>query len=168
MNQSTGNSDHIDNEVVVFHQRIRFTLLDKKEVVYSFYNFLEEPNNIKIRLLDREAAIKAFLKYQNNNQQSLNDTDEKAQVHIIKKWIEAERRAEYLDWNGTNNISNKTCKWEKVVITQIDFILKNRDLRCAEYRVQSNFEKKIKPIERVWRDCSQANPSRHILGVLQR
>lgn len=130
MNQPTGDSN---NNEVVFHQRIRFTLLDKKEVVYSFYNFLEEPNNIEIRLLDRELAIKAFLKYQNNNQQSLNDADEKAQVHIIKKWIEAERRAEYLDWNGTNNLSNKTCQWEKVVIKQIDFILKNRDMRCAEF-----------------------------------
>ena len=135
MNHLTENieSDIIDKNVApVVHQRNRLTLLNKKEVVHSFYQFLNGAIDTKLRFIAKDLAIKAFLKY-HHQLQPLKHADVNAEVDSIKKWIDAERRGEYLDWNGNNNLSNKVCRWDQVVTKQINSILSCRDLHCAEF-----------------------------------
>jgi hypothetical protein len=84
-------SDIIDETVTpVIHHRKRLTLLNKKEVVHSFYQFVSGANDIKLRYIDTDLAIKAFLKY-HHQLQPLKNVDENAKVDSIKKWIEADR-----------------------------------------------------------------------------
>ena len=125
MNQS------IHANVPIVRQRNRLSLQDKKDVVYNFYQFLKDAGDNDFRVIAKDLAIKAFLKHRNQSQ-PLENFDENAEIFAVTKWIEAERRAEYVDWNGINNLSSMVCRWEKDVVVQLNRILGHRDFRCAE------------------------------------
>jgi hypothetical protein len=103
------------------NERKRLTLLEKKDIVQKFYNYLDETDKVTT-----DAHIKEFVKIFNK------DSDQRIGLSSISKWIRAEKQGEFLSWGGANCLDRKVC-FVQNVIEKIDEHLKDRDVYHGEY-----------------------------------
>jgi hypothetical protein len=98
--------------------RARPTLRIKNAIVQEYYSFVKE-NSIKNISTTNEFSIRAYVDFYNSNPSN------KRIIHVsnLSKWVRAERRGEYLAWNGINKLDSRTCKIVNI-LRHLDFILK--------------------------------------------
>jgi hypothetical protein len=104
--------------------RKRLRLCDKKEIVDCFQTFVIENSSV---LSTTETSMKAFVKQYNNE---LHST--RISLSNLSKWVKAEKRGEYLEWNRINRLESYISNKNKILLG-LDFALKQRDMYHAVY-----------------------------------
>jgi hypothetical protein len=102
--------------------RARPTLRIKNSIVQEYYDFVKDKeNNVMTLSTTNEFSLRAYVDIHNSNPAN------KRFLHIsnLSKWVRAERRGEYLPWNGINKLDSRTCKIVNV-LRHIDFVLKTK------------------------------------------
>jgi hypothetical protein len=97
--------------------RDRPTLGNKYSIVQEYYDFLKHSDIVTGST--NEFSIRSYVEMYNSNPSN------KRLLHVsnLSKWVRAERRGEYLPWNGINKLDSRTCKIVNLV-RHLDYILK--------------------------------------------
>jgi hypothetical protein len=101
--------------------RIRPTLRMKLAVVNEYYDFIKT-NELSLSCING-FSIRNYVETVKGNSLKVNN---------LSKWVRAERRGEYKEWDGLNRLDSYTCKVNNIV-RRIDFILKARDPHHGRY-----------------------------------
>jgi hypothetical protein len=100
---------------------MRLTLAEKKIVVDTFYNFREANTT--------DCSINSFVKHYNQSETlpygKLNSSG-------VGKWVQADKRGDYLSWNKCNKLSNKIC-FTSNILERINLKLEESAKRCATF-----------------------------------
>jgi hypothetical protein len=100
--------------------RERPTLRTKNAIVQEYYEFVKNNADV-LTVSTNEFSIRSYVDYYNSIQSN------KRLLHVsnLSKWVRAERRGEYLPWNGINKLDSRTCKIVNLV-RHLDFVLKTK------------------------------------------
>jgi hypothetical protein len=114
-------------------ERLRLTLIEKRTVVEEYRKFCanqcltQQSNNVKENR--SKTTIMSFITYYNKDKAAKDYHDEKN----IFKWIKADERFEFTDWEGENKLTNRNCTSQKAIVEKINRSLSVSDPDTARW-----------------------------------